>query len=69
MKNFLMLGLALLAVIVLLYAGLSGLTKDHAYGFFFTFVGALTTIGLGLDVVNQLKTSIRKSNVRKLGRF
>lgn len=69
MKNFLMLGLALLAVIVLLYAGLNGLIKNHSYGFFFTFIGALTTIGLGLDVVNQLKAHVRKSHVRKLGRF
>jgi hypothetical protein len=67
-KNFLMLSLAFLAVTVLLYAGLNGLTKDHSYGFFFTFIGALTTIGLGLDVVNQLRLHVRKSNVRKLGR-
>ena len=69
MKNFLLLALALLAVIVLLYAGLNGLMKNHSYGFFFTFIGAITTIGLGLDVVNQLKIQVRKSNVRKLGRL
>lgn len=69
MKNFLLLGLVLLAVIVMLYAGLNGLMKDHSYGSFFTFVGAITTIGLGMDVVNQLKISVRKANVRKLGRM
>ena len=69
MKNFLLLTLALLAVIVILYAGLNGLTKNHSYGFFFTFIGAVTTVGLGLDVVNQLKIRIRKTNVRKLGRL
>ena len=69
MRNFLLLGLALLAVMALLYAGLNGLMKNHSYGFFFIFIGALTTIGLGLDVVNQLKVHVRKSNVRKLGRF
>jgi Trk-type K+ transport system membrane component len=69
MKNFLLLTLALIAVIVLLYAGLNGLTKNHSYGFFFTFIGAITTIGLGLDVVNQLKIHVRKNNVRKLGRL
>lgn len=69
MRNFLMLGLALLAVMALLYAGLNGLMKNHSYGFFFIFIGALTTIGLGLDVVNQLKMHVRKTNVRKLGRF
>jgi hypothetical protein len=67
MKNFLLLTLALLAVFAMLYAGLNGLTRDHSYGFFFTFTGAITTIGLGMDVVNQLKISIRKANVRKLG--
>lgn len=69
MKNFLLLGLALLAVTVLLYAGLNGLTKDHTYGFFFTFIGGITTIGLGIDVVNQLKIHVRKNNTRKLGRL
>ncbi len=68
MKNFLVLVLALAAVIAILYAGLNGLTKDHSYGAIFTFVGAITTIGLGMDVVKHLKIEIRKSNVRKLGR-
>lgn len=69
MKNFLLLGLALLAVGVMLYAGLNGIMKDHSYGFFFTFTGALTSIGLGMDVVNHLKVRVRKSTVRKLGRY
>lgn len=69
MKNILLLSLALLAVIALLYAGLNGLTKNHSYGFFFTFIGGITTVGLGLDVVNQLKLHVRKASVRKLGRF
>ena len=67
MKKFLLLSLALLGVIVLLYAGLNGLTKDHTYGFFFTFTGALTTIGLGIDVVNQLRVQEQKNSIRKLG--
>jgi hypothetical protein len=68
-KNLLLLGLALLAVFTLLYVGVNGLSRDHTYGFFFTFVGAITTIGLGLDVMNHLKIRIRNSSVRKLGRF
>ena len=68
-KNLLMLGLALLAVTVMLYAGLHGLTKNHSYGFFFTFIGSVTTVGLGLDVINHLRIHIRKNNVRKLGRL
>ncbi len=69
MKNFLLLGLALAGVIVLLYAGLNGLTNNHSYGTVFTFIGGITTIGLGMDVVNQLKIWQRKNNVRKLGRL
>lgn len=69
MKNFFVLTLALVAVIAILYAGLNGLTKDHPYGFFFLFVGALTTVGLGIDVVSHLKIHVRKNNIRKLGRL
>jgi hypothetical protein len=69
MKHFLLLALALVGVIILLYAGLNGLTKDHSYGFFLIFIGSLTTIGLGIDVTNHLKIQIRKNNVRKLGRL
>jgi ABC-type multidrug transport system permease subunit len=69
MKHFLLLALALVGVIIVLYAGLNGLTKNHSYGFFFVFIGSLTTIGLGIDVVSHLKTHIRKNNVRKLGRL
>ena len=68
-KTLLTLSLAFLAVTALLYAGLDGLNHDHDYGFFFTFIGAITTIGLGLDVVNHLRLHIRKENVRKLGRY
>ena len=69
MRNFLLLGLTLLAIIAVLYAGLNGLMKNHTYGVFFTFVGGLTTVGLGMDVVNQLRIQVRKKEVRKLGRF
>lgn len=68
MKSYLMFSLALLTVVALLYAGLNGMVKDHSYGFFFTFIGGITTVGLGLDVVNHLKIQVRKANVRKLGR-
>ena len=67
-KTFLLLSLVLLAVIVILYAGLTGLTQDHSYGIIFTFIGGVTTIGLGMDVVNHLKVHVRKTSVRKLGR-
>lgn len=67
MKNFVLFGLAILAVMTLLYAGLQGLMKNHTYGSFFLFTGAITTIGLGIDVVSHLKIKIRKNNIRKLG--
>lgn len=67
MKKILVFLLAILAVIITLYTGLNGLMRDHSYGTFFTFVGAITTIGLGLDVVNHLKIEIRRNAVRKLG--
>lgn len=69
MKNILLFSAAVIAVIAMLYAGYEGLLHNHAYGFFFTFIGAITTVGLGIDVVNHLKIRIRKSNVRKLGGF
>lgn len=68
-KNLLLLGLALLAVTAMLYAGLNGLSNNHSYGIFFTFIGGITTIGLGLDVVNHLRLNVRRDDVRKLGRF
>ncbi len=68
MKNQLLLGLVLLTVAVMLYAGIDGMIRNHTYGLFFTFVGGLTTIGLGLDIVNHLRQEVRKQNVRKLGR-
>ncbi len=66
MKKFALLGLALIAVIIILHTGVQGLINDHAYGSFFTFIGALTTIGLGIDVVSHLEMGIRKNNIRKL---
>jgi hypothetical protein len=67
MKNLFLLALALVAVTIVMYAGMHGLTNNHSYGFFFLFTGAITTIGLGIDLVNQLKIRERKSNIRKLG--
>jgi len=66
-KHSLLLSLALLAVTALLYAGVNGMTNDHSYGSFFTFIGGVTTVGLGIDVVNHLKTLVRRNNIRKLG--
>lgn len=67
MKKIFVFLLVLLAVIVTLYAGLKGLIQNHSYGTIFIFVGAITTVGLGLDVVNHLKIEVRRNAVRKLG--
>ena len=69
MKNIFLLSLAFVAVVIAMYAGLHGLTQNHSYGLFFLFTGAITTIGLGIDVVSQLQIHVRKNNVRKLGRL
>lgn len=69
MKNILLIILSIVAVIVMLAAGVDGLNKDYTYGPFVTFVGCCTGIGLVIDVYNHVQMWIRKSNVRKLGRF
>lgn len=69
MKNLTVLSLAIVAVIILLYAGVDALSKNHSYGAFMTFIGACTAVGLSIDVVNHIQLRLRKSNVRKLGRF
>ncbi|MBT1703991.1 hypothetical protein [Chryseosolibacter indicus] len=69
MKNLTVLLLAIIAVVTMLYAGVDGLTKNYSYAPFITFIGACTAIGLAIDVFNHIQFRIRKSNVRKLGRF
>jgi hypothetical protein len=68
MKNLTVLGLALILVAVMLYAGVNGIMRDHAYGPFFIFLAACTATGLSLDITRMIKERIRKSNVRKFGR-
>jgi hypothetical protein len=67
MKNLTVLVLAIIAVIIMLYAGIDGLINDYSYGPIMTFIGVCTAIGLSLDVYNVIQVWIRKSNVRKLG--
>lgn len=68
MRGYLMLSLALLTVVAMIYAGWNGIQHNYSYGFFFVFVGVFTTVGLALDVINHLRTQIRRDQVRKLGR-
>jgi hypothetical protein len=69
MKNLTLLFLAIIAVFVMLYAGVNGLNNDYAYGPFITFVGGCTAVGVAIDLFNHIQLRLRKSNVRKLGRY
>src|SRR5829696_7641603 len=69
MKNLTVLCLAVITVMLMLYAGLDGLSKNYSYGPFITFIGVCTAVGVAIDVVKHIQIWIRKSNVRKLGRF
>ena len=63
------LTLAIVAVIVMLYAGVDGMMRHYSYGPFVTFIGVCTALGVGIDLFNHIQLRLRKNNVRKLGRF
>jgi hypothetical protein len=69
MKNLTVLFLAIIAVVLMLYAGVTAMSKSYAYGPFLTFIAICTAVGLGIDVASHIQLRIKKSNVRKLGRF
>ena len=69
MKNLTVLCLAIIAVVLMLIAGYDGMSKNYSYGPFITFIGVCTAIGVAIDLFNHIQIRIRKSNVRKLGRF
>ena len=66
MKKFTVLALALLAVAVMLFAGVNGILREHSYGPFFLFIAVCTAAGLSLDITRIIKDRIRRSNLRKL---
>lgn len=68
MKNLTILGLALVLVAVMLFAGVNGIVRNHSYGPFFIFLAACTATGLSMDITRHIKERIRKSNIRKFGR-
>lgn len=68
MKNLTVLGLALVLVGVMLFAGVNGILRDHSYGPFFIFLAACTATGLSMDITRHIRERIKKSNLRKLGR-
>jgi hypothetical protein len=69
MKNFTLLLLAIIAVFVMLYAGVNGLNNHYSYGPFITFVGGCTAVGVAIDLFNHFQLQLKRSNIRKLGRF
>ena len=68
MKNLTVLGLVIVLVGVLLYAGVNGIQRDHSYGPLFIFLAVCTSVGFSLDVRNLVKERIRRSNAKKFGR-
>jgi hypothetical protein len=69
MKNLTVLCLAIVTVVLMLYAGYDGMSKNYSYGPFITFIGVCTAVGVAIDLFNHIQVRLRKSNVRKLGRF
>lgn len=57
MKKWIVFALALLCVMVMLFAGITALSNHQSRtGMFFTFVGSMTVIGLAIDFIQHLKT-------------
>ena len=57
MRKWIVFGLALVAVLLMLYTGLNALSANQErIGLFFTFVSVMTIIGLAIDLVNHLRT-------------
>jgi hypothetical protein len=68
MKNFTVLVLAIILVVVLFYAGINGMTRDHAYGPLFIFLGVCAGTGLMIDVRRLVKERVRRENAKRFGR-
>lgn len=64
MKNLI---LASLAVILMICIGVLGMNQKLSFGPFFMFIGVCTSIGLVLDIVNVIKTRLRKQHLKKFG--
>jgi hypothetical protein len=69
MKNVTVLVLAIIAVCLMLFAGVNAMINHYSYGAFLTFIGICSAAGLSIDLFNHVQIRIKKSNVRKLGRF
>lgn len=57
MKKWMVFALAFICVLMMIYVGYDALSRNQErVGLFFTFVGAMTVVGLVIDFVNHLKT-------------
>jgi hypothetical protein len=68
MKNYTVMILAIILVIVLAYAGVDGILKDHATGPLFIFLALCSATGLTIDINRVVKERVRKNNIKKFGR-
>jgi hypothetical protein len=65
-KSLTVIMLMIVLVVVMLFAGVTGIMNDHSSGPLFIFVGLCTAAGLSLDITKLIKERIRKGNLRKL---
>lgn len=68
MKNLIVLVLAIVAIGVMVYAGVNGINRDHATGPFFIFLAACCATGLSMDLNRVVREKIKNNKVRKFGR-
>jgi hypothetical protein len=68
MKSLLVFFLAVVAVALMVYAGVNGILRDHASGPLFIFLAACCATGLSMDITTTVKQRIRRNNVKKFGR-
>jgi hypothetical protein len=68
LRSITIFSLALIAVSLMIYVGVTGLPGSAISGPFFLFIGGCTAIGLALDIVNHVRKELRKGRIRKLGR-
>ncbi len=67
-KNIIVLVLSIIAIGVMILAGVNGIMRDHATGPFFIFLAACCATGLSMDLRRVVKERIRNNKVRKFGR-
>lgn len=67
-KNILVLMLAIIAIGLMVYAGITGIARNHDTGPFFLFLAACSATGLSIDLNRFIKEKIRQNKIKKFGR-